>query len=70
MAIIKCSECGKEVSDKSHVCIHCGNPISEERINIVSNSNNSPIEEKSKNVNIKKKSSKTTNGFRSEVQNN
>lgn len=27
MAIIKCSECGKEISDKSTSCIHCGNPI-------------------------------------------
>lgn len=29
MALIKCSECGKEISDKSSVCIHCGYPISE-----------------------------------------
>lgn len=27
MAIIECSECGKEISDKSRSCIHCGNPI-------------------------------------------
>lgn len=27
MALINCSECGKEVSDKSQHCIHCGNPI-------------------------------------------
>lgn len=24
MSLIKCSECGKEISDKSKVCIHCG----------------------------------------------
>lgn len=27
MALIKCPECGKEVSDRSDVCIHCGYPI-------------------------------------------
>ena len=27
MALIKCPECGKEISDKSDVCIHCGFPI-------------------------------------------
>jgi len=27
MALIKCAECGKEISDKSKKCIHCGNPI-------------------------------------------
>lgn len=24
MALIKCSECGKEISDKAKVCPHCG----------------------------------------------
>ncbi|MBR2343197.1 MAG: zinc ribbon domain-containing protein [Clostridia bacterium] len=28
MALIKCPECGKEVSDKASACIHCGYPIS------------------------------------------
>lgn len=27
MALIKCSECGKEISDKAMECIHCGCPI-------------------------------------------
>ena len=27
MALIKCSECGKEVSENAEKCIHCGNPI-------------------------------------------
>lgn len=27
MALIICPECGKEVSDKSEVCIHCGFPL-------------------------------------------
>lgn len=28
MALIKCSECGKEVSDKATACPNCGCPIS------------------------------------------
>lgn len=28
MALIKCSECGKEISDKATNCPHCGCPIS------------------------------------------
>ena len=27
MALIKCPECGKEISDKASACIHCGCPI-------------------------------------------
>lgn len=27
MALIKCPECGKEVSDKALTCIHCGFPF-------------------------------------------
>ena len=27
MALIKCPECGKEISDKSKQCIHCGFPL-------------------------------------------
>ena len=29
MALIKCIECGKEISDKATTCPHCGCPISE-----------------------------------------
>lgn len=29
MALIKCPECGKEVSDRAPACIHCGFPFSE-----------------------------------------
>ena len=38
MALIKCPECGKEISDKSSACIHCGYPITEttEKQNTVS----------------------------------
>ena len=24
MALIKCPECNKEISDKSNTCVHCG----------------------------------------------
>ena len=27
MALIKCPECGKEISDQSEVCVHCGFPF-------------------------------------------
>lgn len=29
MALIKCPECGREISDKAEKCIHCGYPIQE-----------------------------------------
>lgn len=29
MALIKCPECGKEISDKAPACIHCGYPMEE-----------------------------------------
>lgn len=29
MALISCSECGKEVSDKAASCLNCGAPIAE-----------------------------------------
>lgn len=31
MALIKCPECGKEVSDKAPTCIHCGYPLSQRK---------------------------------------
>ena len=30
MALIKCPECGREVSDKAAACIHCGFPLEKE----------------------------------------
>lgn len=30
MAITKCSECGKDVSDKATACPFCGNPLTEQ----------------------------------------
>lgn len=29
MALIKCTECGHEISDKATLCVHCGCPLSE-----------------------------------------
>ena len=31
MALIICPECGREISDKAKVCIHCGYPFDEEQ---------------------------------------
>lgn len=28
--LVKCSECGKEISDKAQTCIHCGGGIDEQ----------------------------------------
>ena len=33
MALIKCKECGKEISDKATTCIHCGCPINSQNNN-------------------------------------
>lgn len=35
MALIKCPECGKEISDKALACPGCGYPINEETIDII-----------------------------------
>lgn len=34
MALIKCSECGKEISDKANTCVNCGCPINNDKVNI------------------------------------
>lgn len=31
MSLIKCPECGKEISDKSKQCVHCGYPLEEHK---------------------------------------
>lgn len=38
MALIKCSECGKEISDQATACVHCGCPVSK------SNAEQKPID--------------------------
>jgi hypothetical protein len=37
MALISCSECGKQVSDKASSCPNCGNPMTTPRINVIQN---------------------------------
>lgn len=37
MALIKCPECNREISDKSKVCIHCGYPLDDKNINCLIN---------------------------------
>ncbi len=32
MALISCPECGKQISDKAAVCIHCGYALNEEKM--------------------------------------
>lgn len=32
MALIKCQECGKEISNKANTCPNCGCPIEKEKI--------------------------------------
>ncbi len=46
MALVKCSECNKEISDKAKACVHCGNPIKKEIAidkEIVKNSNKETV---------------------------
>ena len=38
MALIKCPECGKEISDKAGACPHCGCPIGSTGQQVESNS--------------------------------
>lgn len=35
MAMIKCPECGKEVSDKARSCPNCGNPMTDNQLSFV-----------------------------------
>jgi len=47
MALIKCNECGKEISDKAKACIHCGCPNKKTIEMVIKNTNT--------NTNINKK---------------
>jgi len=40
MALIKCEECGKEISNKAKACVHCGCPIISDGNISIDNSNN------------------------------
>lgn len=32
MALIKCPECGRQISDKANICPNCGHPIAYENV--------------------------------------
>ena len=51
MALIKCPECGKEVSDKASSCPNCGHPIEDQTVEVEEYSNKeivNPLPKKSK----------------------
>ena len=50
MSMIKCTECGKEISDKATACPHCGCPMTE----ILSATKENKKEEKVKPIKEKK----------------
>jgi hypothetical protein len=57
MALIKCSECGKDVSDKAFSCPNCGNPLANNPIKISTDKNN-PIQNEPQIVSKKWKKTK------------
>ena len=52
MALIKCSECGKEISDKAKVCPHCGTKYKRENENEIKTKNEFDKIKKSNNYSI------------------
>lgn len=48
MSLIKCPECGKEVSDKAEVCVNCGYPISKYIVEIKKSEQKEEIKEQKK----------------------
>lgn len=55
MALIKCPECGHEISDLSAACIHCGYPLNEAQTDTLSQQINSSISKPRKEPLYKKK---------------
>ena len=43
MALIKCPECNRDVSDKANVCIHCGYPLHDFQAETISNSQSKKV---------------------------
>lgn len=59
MALLKCNECGKEISDKATTCPNCGCPITTEKEEVIKdfneeNSKTQVIKEKKKKEKVKK----------------
>lgn len=46
MALIKCPECGKQISDKATVCIGCGYPINKKNKNKISTKSDTKYDKK------------------------
>ena len=60
MALIKCPECGKEISDKAPACIHCGYPLSL----LNSEKAKSPTVEKQNNTEVSAKENQKEYSFK------
>ena len=56
MALIKCPECGGQVSDKAEACIHCGYPLK----NISQNAQEKMLKQENLNIHDQKLSLKNT----------
>lgn len=55
MALIKCPECGQEVSNLATACIHCGYPLNEEQIDTAPQQVNTPVDNPEREPLTKKK---------------
>jgi len=44
MALIKCSECRKDISDKALVCPNCGNPIKDQNVAVQISAKKDPMQ--------------------------
>lgn len=64
MALIKCPECGGQVSDKAEACIHCGYPLK----NISQNAQEKMLKQENLNIHDQKLSLKNTEEWKKENQ--
>lgn len=44
MSIIKCPECGKDISDKANFCIHCGYPLRKDIVRTICKINGKEVD--------------------------
>ena len=64
--IIKCPECGKEISDKAKFCIHCGFTLNEAASSVNKNPSDAPetkIEYKELHSNVRKYCGKSSTEY-------
>lgn len=52
MALFKCPECGKEISDKATSCIHCGFPLTPKLKNVIRRHRDGSIVLEASNVSL------------------